>query len=149
MIERVLGGVRAIGLDDKGQIGKRGERLAVDRHAADRGLECIHSGDRNSLHRHVMRRPDHHDARDGSRSAPQRRERRRSHAAGIDVARVRRDQRLGRGLGRRGPGEEPRNLRPQPLGLAGIELARHCRRPDFFSRRSHAHLGVLPRESQM
>ena len=87
-----------------------------------------------------MRGADQHHARDRLRARPQRRKRFGRHAARIDVARVRRDQRLGEDVG--GLGDLPeqfRNARLQPLPLPGIEQARRRRRPDFRALRSFLH----------
>ena len=81
----------------------------------------------------VVRRPDHHHAPDGLRRLlPERREGGRGDRAGIGVAGVRHDQRLGAepgGRRRLRPGQQLRDLGPQPRRVRGIEQARHGGRP--------------------
>ena len=58
--------------------------------------------------------------------SPSRRERRRSNAAGIGIACVRRNQCLGHDVrGRREVGEKVQNLRSQLIRIAGVEQARY------------------------
>jgi hypothetical protein len=70
--------------------------------------------------------PDQHDARDRLRAIPKRRECRGSNPAGIGIACVRRNQRLGHDFCRRRDiAKQVQNLRPQPIRIIGVEQTCH------------------------
>ena len=133
--------MRSIGANDRWQVGNLVQRLYVVRYAAKRSLEGIDCRSGNPVHVKVMCWPDQHDTRDGLRTLAKRCECRGSDAARIDIARVRCNQGFGSDVRRRlDIGEELQNLRPQPIRIARVELARHRRRPGRHVLQTGLHL---------
>ena len=137
--ERMLRPMRGIGFAHARQIGDGCQRLLVHRDAAERGLESARGRCGDAAQPHVVRRPDQHHALDRFRLASQRGERGRRYPAGIDVAGVRRDQRLRRAGMPGRVGQERADLRPKPPRIPGIERARHGRGPYLGRLRCRSH----------
>ncbi|MOA37420.1 hypothetical protein D3C78_1590100 [compost metagenome] len=98
---------------------------AVQRDLAQRGGEGLRRGQGQAADRHPVRRPQQHHPADAPGQRRQARIGLRGHRAGIGVAGVRHDQRLGRwrGAGRRGGGQQGLDLAAQLLRGRRIEQA--------------------------
>jgi hypothetical protein len=146
-LERVLGRMGFVREPDDAQAGEGRQRPPVDRHAAERGLKGFRGRRGDPPEGGVVRRPDHDHAPDGLRRLlPERREGRRGDRAGVGVARVRRDERLGpepRGRRQLRPRQQRRDLGPEPRRVRGIEQARHGGRPHGRAFGMHLHRTLL------
>ncbi|MNP07845.1 hypothetical protein D3C76_998880 [compost metagenome] len=136
----MLGAVGAIIDQHTGHLRQRGDGLDVHFHLAERRVEGLGGRQRHALEGHPVTGPEQHDT---AHHLAQRRELRiamRGDRPGIDVARMRHDQRLRRHT--RGSGSALQHLaqlRGELLGIGGIEesgdsgradaLHRHGRRP--------------------
>jgi hypothetical protein len=114
----------------EGQVGKLHERVAVDFDRAEPGLEGAHRRDCNPAQRNIVRRADHHDPRDVAAGAAQQRKRFPGSCPGIDIPRMRSDQRFGAMREKAGTGQQTVDILPQPRRIRGIKQASYCRRPD-------------------
>ena len=90
----MLGFVRSVGPGDKFEAAYLAARVGVHAHAAEGSFEGLDPGNSNPTQMNVVCGPDQHDARNGLRACPKLRKCCGGHAARIDVACVRRDQRL-------------------------------------------------------
>ncbi len=138
--QAVLLRVRRIGLDDVAAL----QRAATSARrsiatASERRRERTGGGHRHAAQIHAMTRADEHDAANDLPQRCNRRVRGRGDAAGIDVARVRHDQRLRRrGRCQRGAvlSKVFRHDVAQLAFVVGIEQARDGRRPMLVFPRS-------------
>ncbi len=117
--ERVLLQMREIAGDDLRQLARRGQGGLVERDVAERRRERLDRGNGEAAHRHAMHRPEQHDpAHDAARRAEPV-VGMRGHRPGVDVARMRHDERLGKAQARR-----RRVDAAEELVELGIEAAR-------------------------
>jgi hypothetical protein len=93
-LERVLERMRGRTDDDLRQVADECHCICVDRDLAERGREELRAGQRESAHLDTVRRPEQHDASDVIRARRELRIGRRGNRTRVDIARVRRDQRL-------------------------------------------------------
>src|SRR5262249_42670913 len=97
-LQSVLRLVRSVGLGDKFETAYLAARFSVDKHTTEGSFEGLDSGGSNPSQLNGMCGPDQHHARDRLCVCPELRKCCGGHAARIDVACVRRDQRLGHNL---------------------------------------------------
>jgi hypothetical protein len=92
--QSVLRFVRSVGLGDKFETAHLAADFGVHEHTADGSLEGIDPGSSYPTQMNVVCRPDQHDTRNCLCVCPKFRKCRAGHSAGIDIACVRRNQRL-------------------------------------------------------
>jgi len=91
----MFGNGRAVGRDHKLEIRKRTQSRQVHRHVTERGFEGIDSRRSDPRNMDVMCRPDQHDTLDRLGAAAKRRECRGRDTARVNIAGMRRNERLG------------------------------------------------------
>jgi pyruvate formate lyase activating enzyme len=128
----MLAQMRPVGDANLGQLRDRRDRGAIDRHPAERRLEGLGGRDRQPREGGVVGRADHHDPADPTGHGPEPCVGMGGDRAGIDIAGVRGDHRLGPvcagGLWHLG--QEILDHGAQHRRVAGIEAAGHGGRPD-------------------
>ncbi len=130
--ERVLARVRKVGDHDLRQRRQKRRRVRHHRHVAQWRREEPRRRQRETGERHEVRRPEEDDAGDSAAPRLELAKGAARHGTGIDVAGVRRDERLRAPAERRiGRGEMATDLGFEPAWIGRIEAAGHGRRSDL------------------